>query len=204
MTTTAKANSATTQALATFGPSTNQLGAPVLQPGEDADLYDRLHARVTAAVAPRDVVEEFWVRDVVDLMWETLSLRRLKGLLLIVSARHGLQQLISPLFESGRSYDIADGWFARKDKAVQEVTQALARAGLTMEAVTAQTLSLKLDDIERIDRLIMNAEARRNAMLREVERHREVVAARLRHAAEEIEDAEFSELAPPADARSRP
>ncbi len=182
------------QVLATVGPSTNQLGPPVLQPGEDADLYDRLHARVSAAVAPRDVVEEFWVRDVVDLMWETLSLRRLKGLLLLGSAHEGAYRVLVPLVESGRAYDLAKGWFARKDKAVQEVEQALTRAGLTGEAVTAQTLSVKLDDVERIDRLIMNAEARRNAMLREVERHRDVVAARLRQAAEEIEDAEFSEV----------
>ena len=102
--------------------------------------------------------------------------------------------MLVPLVESGRAYDLAKGWFARKDKAVQEVEQALTRAGLTGEAVTAQTLSVKLDDVERIDRLIMNAEARRNAMLREVERHRDVVAARLRQAAEEIEDADFSEV----------
>jgi hypothetical protein len=194
MTTTAKATFTPGQALATLGPSANQLGPPVLQPCEDADLYDRLHGRVTAAVKPRDVVEEFWVRDVVDLMWETLSLRRLKALLLLGSAHEGAYRVLVPLVETGRAYDLANGWFARKDKAVQAVEQALTRAGLTGEAVTAQTLSVKLDDVERIDRLIMNAETRRNAMLREVERHRDAVAARLRQAAEEIEDAEFSEV----------
>jgi hypothetical protein len=41
-----------------------------------------------------------------------------------------------------------------------------------MDAVMAQALSLKLDDIERIDRMIATAEGRRNAILREVDRHR--------------------------------
>jgi len=39
-----------------------------------------------------------------------------------------------------------------------------------MDAVMAQTLSISLDDIERIDRMIATAEVRRNAILREVDR----------------------------------
>jgi butyrate kinase len=41
-----------------------------------------------------------------------------------------------------------------------------------MDAVMAQTLSISLDEIERIDRMIATAEVRRNAILREVDRHR--------------------------------
>jgi hypothetical protein len=188
------------RALTTRGHPVTDLGRPMLQAGDDPDLYDRLHAGMTAAVAPRDVIEEIWVRDVVDLVWEALSLRRLKALLLIVSARRGLDQVISPLFKDGRAYELANDWFAGKKEAVREVEQALAKAGLTMEAVAAQTLAIKLDDIERIDRMIMNAEARRNATLREVERHRETLAARLRCAAEDIQDVEFAEIAPQDEA----
>jgi hypothetical protein len=50
---------------------------------------------------------------------------------------------------------------------------------------------LSLDDIERIDRVIASAEARRNAVLREVDRHRSGLAQTLRSAMEEPEDAEF-------------
>jgi hypothetical protein len=45
-----------------------------------------------------------------------------------------------------------------------------------MDSVMAQTLALKFDQVERIDRIIMGAEARRNAVLREVDRHRVSVA----------------------------
>lgn len=44
----------------------------------------------------------------------------------------------------------------------------------------AQTLSVKLKDFERIDHMTMHAEARRNAALREIDRHRDVVTRRLR------------------------
>jgi hypothetical protein len=63
-------------------PHGDLLGAPPLVGGEDAAAYDELLARVAGAVAPADVLEEMWVRDVVDLAWETLRLRRLKALLL--------------------------------------------------------------------------------------------------------------------------
>ena len=56
--------------------------------------------------------------------------------------------------------------------AIKTIDEGLASTGLTMDAVIAQTLSVKIDDIERIDRMIMTAEARRNAVLREVDRHR--------------------------------
>jgi hypothetical protein len=63
-----------------------------------------------------------------------------------------------------------------------------------MHTVMAQTLALKLDQVERIDRMIMGAEARRNAVLREVDRHRTSLAQVLRQAANNVEDAQFEEI----------
>jgi hypothetical protein len=64
-----------------------------------------------------------------------------------------------------------------------EVKEALASAGVTMDdAVMAQTLALKINEVERIDRLIMNAEARRNVVLHEIDRHRASLGQRLRRA----------------------
>jgi hypothetical protein len=69
----------------------------VLLEGEDGAHYDKLLTQVTAAVAPTDVIEEFWVRDVVELLWEAMRLRRLKASLLRSSAIKGVEQLLVPL-----------------------------------------------------------------------------------------------------------
>jgi hypothetical protein len=45
--------------------------------------------------------------------------------------------------------------------------------------------------------LIASAEAKRDACLREIDRHRSGLGAALRQAADEIEDAEFTEIPPP-------
>ena len=92
-----------------------------------------------------------------------------------------------------------DRWAGRERAAINRVDGILKQAGLDQEAIAAQTLALKLDTIERIERMIMQAEARRNMMLREIDRHRDVLARRLTEVATEIEDAEFEEI-PTAEA----
>ena len=170
--------------------------APLLE-GEDAAAYDELQRRVHSAVAPADVLEEIWVRDVVDLLWETMRLRRLKAKLMQSAAHEGLEQLLRPLTGHWSNNDLVNDWARRDRGAVKEVNALLKQAGLDQEAIAAQTLAAKLDAFERIDRMIMQTESRRNAVLREVDRHRDVLAQRLREASAAIEDAEFTELAPP-------
>jgi IS30 family transposase len=70
-----------------------------------------------------------------------------------------------------------------------------------MDAVMARTLGLKIHEIERIDRMTMAAEARRNAILREIERHRATFARTLRRAVEDVEDADFKVVAAQETAR---
>jgi hypothetical protein len=52
-------------------------GPPPLVAGEDPAQYERIRAQISAAVQPLDFLEEILVNDVVNLVWETLQLRRL-------------------------------------------------------------------------------------------------------------------------------
>jgi hypothetical protein len=70
-----------TQALEPLGRAV-ALGPPPLIAGEEGAAYDLLHGSVTAAAKPKDFLEEIWVRDIVDLSWDVLRLRRLKAQLL--------------------------------------------------------------------------------------------------------------------------
>jgi hypothetical protein len=187
----ANSQSLTTKAAAVAPERLPCLGPPPLLEGESSVDYDDLLARVSAAVKPTDILEEIFVRDVVDLSWEALRLRRLKAALLESSQHRGIRELSSLFFGYSEMDDIADGWQKREPEVVQRVEKALRSAGLTREHVMAETLSVELDNIERIDRLIASAEARRNAALREVDRHRSAIAQTLRRAIEEPEDAEF-------------
>ena len=76
------------------------------------------------------------------------------------------------------------------------VDQVLTSANLTVEAIVAKTLSLKIDEVERIDRMIMTGEARRNGVYREIDRHRTALASAAQRAVQDIEDAEFKVVEP--------
>jgi hypothetical protein len=153
-------------------------GAPPLIDGEDAAAYDALLARIAAAVKPADVIEEMWVRDVVDLAWETLRLRRLKAMLITAAAPEGMAAALTPSIGAGAARELAEAWAVGARRA----EKLLAAAGLDRDAVTAHTLALRIDDVERIDRMIMLTEGRRAAALREIERRRAALAQGLRQA----------------------
>lgn len=171
------------------------LGPPPLLEGEDRSTYDALHDRIYAAVRPEDTLEEIWTRDIVDLIWETLRLRGLKVALMRAAAHEGLEKILEALGGPwGANSDTVAGWMRRDQKSVRNVESQLKQAGLDQDAIAAQTLAAKLDTFEKLDRMIMQAEARRNAALREIDRHRIALAQRLRTLGKEIEDAEFAEV----------
>src|SRR5262249_44124612 len=126
------------------------LGPRPLIDGEDGTNYDVILERISADVAPADFVEEIWVRNVVDLVWESGRLGRLKSQLLHAAAHEGLERLL-PAGELTQKWAWGDG------KAMGEVERLLGRAGLTIDDVMAETLAARIDDVERIDRMVIIA-----------------------------------------------
>src|SRR5262245_52946843 len=145
------------------------LAPPPLLKGEDRTAYDTVIKKVCDAVMPADMIEDILVRDIVDLVWEALRLRRLKVALMNERGLHPL-----------------DGTFA-----VYGAIGRIHREGLSGDARMAATLDENLDSIERIERLTALAEARRIAILRELDRHRAVFASRVRQVLPPVEDAEY-------------
>jgi hypothetical protein len=144
---------------------------------------------------PADIFEEIWTRDIADLDWEVSRLRRLQATLMTATAYEGLQKILEPLIESyPDQVDLARAWAARDKAAIKRVDELLASAGLTMDAVMAQTFCTYLDECERIGRMIASAEDRRDAALHEIELHRARWGQELRPAPQEAEKALGTEV----------
>ena len=173
--------------------------APLL-PGEKQADYAAIAARFVAASKPQDTIEEFLVRDVIDLTWEIFRLRRVKFGILKSSMGDGLRTILNSLGHGAGPMWLDTGdplsqkWAAGDRNAQKEVEQLLKTAGLGIEEVTAKTLETKLDAFERLDRMLASAEARRNNALREIDRHRETLGAATRQSIEDIEDADFQDV----------
>ncbi len=83
--------------------------------------------------------------------------------------------------------DLLNNWARRVPYAVKKVERALKAADLTNDAVLAAALWENIGIIGRIDQMGAAAEARRNAVLREIDRHRESLAGQMRRKLPEIE-----------------
>ncbi len=157
--------------------------------GESEQDYDSFLVAVTAAVEPEDIIERLWVKDFVDLKWETMRLRRLLASVLMSTANSiladqlrmgnagqidGVQVFTLP--------DLLKGFTDGDEKAVAEVGRVLALRGKDWDMILAQALLEKLDEIDPIDRMIAGADARRNKVLQEIDRRRDAFARRLRAA----------------------
>src|SRR5439155_16882288 len=106
---------------------------------EDASAYDALLERVAGAVAPADVLEEMWVRDVVDLAWEGGRLRRLGAALLRAAAHEGVCGVLTPILGLVEARNLANQWSAGRRRAVRRVDALPRAAGLGLGVGKAQT-----------------------------------------------------------------
>jgi hypothetical protein len=180
------------------GPASAGPPPPLLIDGEDGAEYGAMLARILGFVKPADMLEEMCVQEVADLIWELQRLRRLKVALIRATTRRLLQEMLRPIIYSDRqpgspSEDypnervLAVGWAAGERKAVERVKKLLGSCGSSIESVVAQAMASRMDEIERIDRMIVMAEQRRSGALRAVEGRRSRLAAELRRVASEME-----------------
>jgi hypothetical protein len=170
-------------------PSTNPdtpthalLGACPLIRGEDGRSYDELHSRIRNTLRPADCMEEIWIRDIVDLVWDTFRLRRMKANLLTdaTCVQVGETLTVYGLHPNGRF--AAERWAAGDDDGSKHIEGLLASAGITMDVLMARGLAASMAQMEHIDRALVSVEARRSAALRELDCHRGPLARKLRRA----------------------
>jgi hypothetical protein len=135
-----------------------------------------------------------WTRDVVDLTWDILRMRRFKAGLLTSVMSEGMEKILKRLLDWEEADELSKAWSARDPEAIKAVEELLAARGQTMELAAARGFEARIEIFERIDRMAMAAEARRNSALRELERHRASLAQALRQASDDVIEAEYQDV----------
>jgi hypothetical protein len=176
-----------------FGPS------PLIA-GEDRDAYAMFYDRVwvgtqrlSGKIDKGDIFMQIWMMDIADLTWDVCRYRRAKSD--FISA--ALQELVRKMLHPSLGADAADlvrQWANRDADADEKIAEVLAEEHLSVETLTASVLVDRLPMIERMDRLIAGAEARRNAAFRELERHRANLARLLRDTSDDVIDAQCEDV----------
>jgi flagellin-specific chaperone FliS len=156
-------------------------GPPPLLEGEDEAAYAGLLERVQEAVKPRDVLEQIATRDFVDITWEIFRLRRLREPVIIAGHADVIERMLKPLY-GYKADDIRNAWLRGDAEAIDKVAAMLAQCSYTLDDVHARALAARIDVIERLDRMVAQAEHRRRLVIGELDRRRDALARRLREA----------------------
>ncbi len=125
--------------------------APLI-PGEAQKDYVALAARIVASAPPRDAIEEVLTRDVVDLTWETLRLRRVKAALSRANVGNGVEKILETIGYGEYALDtsqlpssFAAEWSSGKASTRKRFSQMLKKAGLTMAEVEAEAFVMRIE-----------------------------------------------------------
>ena len=182
------------------------LGPSWLIEGEDPKLYEDLLGRVGVAVQPVDIIDWLLLKDVVTITWEIQRSRRQRETVVrmgrLKAIEQILEQVVPPAGVLGSIARIdgigrlASEWLNGDAKANRRVLALIAGAGFSPNDVAAHALTVQAKELGVIDDRAQRHEARRDAILQQIERRRDGFAMRVRRASEEAVDAEFVEAPP--------
>jgi hypothetical protein len=158
------------------------LGPPPLIKGEDAKAYQLLLDKVVEVLKPTDIMGLIWARDVTDWQWDIMRLRNAKVDL--------IDDCISNCWES-----MAETFKATYFNEDEDENDAAGLPRPPTKIAIASGVRNAINDTDRIDRMLMRMEDRRNSAYRESQRHKEILAAR---GDKEICDAEYHVIEPDA------
>jgi hypothetical protein len=167
-------------------------GPPPILNGEDEEAYDELHVRLLEAIKPEDFIEEIWVRDLADVHWDLLRLRRIQTAYLtddvsrlvnnkaVSVVRTKVELMEGPEKEemtrflepdSELDLEVRAAQSPRANRKFQDLW-ASAEADLNKDEIQAYALVNHLHTIERLQHLIAISQRRLDEIIREIDRRR--------------------------------
>ena len=164
-----------------------------LYAGESHEAYRDLLERIREALSVEDFIDELLAKDVADISWEILRLRRLKA-----------DYLFAPITQ--KKFELLKKLGHSDEKVVELLRQGsdgdldftLSMAGRPRVSMEAETVVDKAYGLSQFDSMIATCERRRDALLGEFERRHDSRARRSKDQVIDIAkgDYEVTEKAP--------
>jgi hypothetical protein len=176
------------------------LGEPTLMAGEYLGDYQEMMDQFAVALKPKDLIEWWWVRDVVDLTWEIVRYRRLRGAAMRARQTRALEDAMFRIMRAqgqANARSIAEGIASDYESLGGEAVEDGIRRRLNSVyfdplAVVGAAFMEQVEAVERVDRMIASATARRDGVIRDIERRRETFARRMRDVIDIVQEPPMS------------
>jgi hypothetical protein len=170
---------------------------------ESADEFSRHHDTLKDQLKPRGSLEEFFVEEIVALIWEIRRYRRNKTAVINSAFREALQKLLEQVCrEPGQSVfdiekdvkELSHQWFGGDQSAKQLVSEKLGYFGLDEHAIEAEAMTIVARDLEKFDQLLARLEWRLDKAMRSLAELRGELGRHLRGTIERVIEGEVLTL----------
>ena len=170
---------------------------------ESKDEFDLIRDNLNDQIKPRGIIEQMYVEDIAYLVWEILRLRRSKAAIINLAFRDALTEVVTQLLRQPRGAELsAERSMQRNWRANGSPTQMsksrsselLREFDLDETAIEAEAFRKSADDLERIDRLMASAEARRDKALVCIAQYRGDFGVLLRERSDRLVDGKVLKL----------
>jgi hypothetical protein len=176
---------------------------------ESQDQFDDISRALNDYIKPVEIIEQILARDILDLSWHILRLRRWQTALVNKGFVSALVTIFTEIFQQDQDYleandkaeQIAHQWFANQE-VKEKGLKILRRLNLDESAIEAEAYNEAARQIESLDKLLASAESRRNKTLRAIAEYRGGLAKQLEESSKRIIDGETLAIDNTADANS--
>ena len=174
---------------------------PLLLVGEISRDYEEICKSLVHSIKPQSLLEWLFLKQVLDLYWETLRLYKFKTEVVNMTWCEALRQAVESILEGEdderrrAAQEHVDAWFSTME-AQESTRKLLLKHGISEDAITAQAMALRLPELEVIDKLLAQARVSQMATLREIEHYRAAGTWQVAKGLQQIVDAELSSIIP--------
>ncbi len=168
------------------------LGPTPLLHGEDKAGYKSFYDNFSQQVGPHDLIDEIYIRDVVDQTWEIHRLRQIRIGTMRKGQMQAVRQYADNITSSSMTSKQCDVIRAQMKTSLESALDCLQNFGVTLLDINARAFKNEDNALFDIDQNIARLEVRRNYTLREIERRKLAFAKQIIQVVNSIEGNEKS------------
>ena len=158
---------------------------------ESEEEFNRIRQALYDELGPVEIVEQMYVDEVVDLVWQILRLKRCKAGVINLAFHQSSASILYRLMQAGP--DVAREWISNP-KIAKKVEAELATYKLDGSIIIADAIKTKSYDLEPIDALLVSLETRRDKALVRIAQYRGELGAVLRRTTDLLIESKVVEL----------
>lgn len=156
------------------------LSAPPLLLDEEYENFENFLELLVKDIDPQGAVEFIYLRDFAIYTFEIGRMRNYRNYLTLLAEPEAVLSLSKSIGNSKFKASLAgQDWAQRAHQASQNVNFYLNSEELNQIPLEAQSFAVIIDQLEKVERMIASAEARRLSLIREIDRRHQALKERL-------------------------